>query len=79
MKIADRLRRGADGDDYSYYNSRDLRDGANAIDLLESALTRLVDRYTMLVNCGDCGNWDPEKEPDVIFARAALAKLRGEA
>lgn len=40
---------------------------------LSSALTALLDHYLQLVNCGDCGNWDPEIEDVVIEARAALA------
>jgi hypothetical protein len=36
------------------------------------ALEGLLKRYTSLVNCGDCGNWDPETEPEVIQARRAL-------
>jgi hypothetical protein len=42
---------------------------------LEAALAALLDRYVGLVNCGDCGFWDPEKEPEVIAARAALTAL----
>ena len=42
-------------------------------DTLSQALTGLLDRYTALVNCGDCGNWDPESEDEVKAARAALA------
>ena len=38
-----------------------------------SALRELLERYTGLVNCGDCGNWNPEDEQPVIAARAALA------
>lgn len=49
---------------------------ASAPDLLE-ALEGLLDRYTQLINCGDCGNWDPETEKDVIAARAAIHKARG--
>ena len=41
---------------------------------LRTALARLLDRYVSLVNCGDCGNWNPETETEVIAARAALAK-----
>ncbi len=40
---------------------------------LRETLARLLERYTQLVNCGDCGNWNPEKEDEVIAARAALA------
>ena len=42
---------------------------------MREALQALLDRYTSLVNCGDCGNWDPEKEPCVVAARAALAHV----
>jgi hypothetical protein len=38
----------------------------------EAALSGLLKRYTSLVNSGDCGNWNPEEEPEVIAARAAL-------
>jgi hypothetical protein len=39
---------------------------------LEGALAAMVKRYVGLVECGDCGNWDAEAEPEVIAARAAL-------
>jgi hypothetical protein len=51
---------------------------AAAPDLL-AALETLLDHYTALVNCGDCGNWNPESEPEVITARATIAKARGAA
>jgi hypothetical protein len=35
-------------------------------------LAAMVKRYVGLVECGDCGNWDAEAEPEVIAARAAL-------
>jgi len=47
-------------------------------DALVQALTQLLERYTQLVNCGDCGFWDPETEPDVIAARAALQSATGQ-
>ena len=40
---------------------------------LVEALNDILTHYTELVNCGDCGHWDPEKEGPVIAARAALA------
>jgi len=49
-----------------------LDDTAETIARLRSALLGMVDHYTQLVNSGDAGNWDPEKEPVVIAARAAL-------
>lgn len=51
---------------------------SSAPDLFE-ALEGLLDRYTSLVNCGDCGYWNPEAEEEVIASRAAIAKARGEA
>jgi hypothetical protein len=41
------------------------------------ALTDLLNHYVALVNSGDAGSWDPEKEPVVIKARAAIAKAQG--
>jgi len=38
----------------------------------KDALERLLGRYVSMVNSGDCGNWDPETEEEVIEARAAL-------
>jgi hypothetical protein len=46
----------------------------NQIERLRTALDGLLERYTGLVNCGDCGFWDPEKEDEVINARRALAE-----
>lgn len=43
---------------------------------LTEALENLLNRYTGLVNCGDCGFWDPETEEDVINARKALTSAR---
>lgn len=41
-----------------------------------SALESLLEHYTFMVNSGDCGNWDPEKEEVVIAARAALKGIQ---
>lgn len=49
---------------------------AAAPDLLAS-LRVLVGVYVALVNSGDCGNWNPETEPQVIEARAAITKAEG--
>jgi hypothetical protein len=38
------------------------------------ALNKLLVRYVELVNCGDCGSWNPEEEFEVKHARTALAK-----
>lgn len=45
---------------------------------LYAALDGLLEHYRQLVNCGDCGNSDPEEEDDVKAAASALAKARGE-
>ena len=42
---------------------------------LAIALGVLLSRYTSLVYCGDCGNWNPELEEHVIAARAVLAAV----
>ena len=44
-------------------------------DACVAALRALLDRYTDLVSCGDCGNWNPDQEDQVIAARAALAAV----
>jgi hypothetical protein len=49
------------------------------IQRLREALTGLLERYTDLVNFGDWGTWNPEREDQVIPARAALALLDGKA
>lgn len=46
---------------------------AAAPELLE-ALRGMTEHYVRLAGCGDCGNWNPEEEPEVIAARAAIAK-----
>lgn len=43
---------------------------------LGTALEALLERYVQLVVCGDCGNWDPETEEEVILSRAALAEYK---
>lgn len=45
--------------------------------MLLGELVNMVDRYTALVNSGDCGNWNPETEDDVIAARRAIAEVEG--
>jgi len=42
---------------------------------MREALQNLLELYTSLVNCGDCGNWDVEAEKEVIAARAALSAV----
>jgi predicted nuclease with TOPRIM domain len=44
---------------------------------LEAALRGLLTAHVELVNSGDCGNWDPEVEVEVIAARAALDTQTG--
>ncbi len=43
-------------------------------DALWIALEGMTKRYVDLVNCGDCGNWDPEEEAEVKLARAAISR-----
>lgn len=49
-----------------------LTSNLNHDPLLAKALRELLDHYVDLVNSGDAGNWDPEKEGEVAQARAAL-------
>ena len=46
---------------------------ASAPDLYK-ALDALLTRYVGLASSGDCGNWDPETEPEVIAARTLLSR-----
>ena len=41
---------------------------------LGSRLDSLLNRYVELVNCGDCGNWNPEEEMVVKAARRAIER-----
>lgn len=45
---------------------------ARKADALEAAGRALLDHYIELVNCGDCGFWDPEEEGPVTAMRKAL-------
>jgi hypothetical protein len=49
---------------------------AAAPEMLE-ALKVLLDEYLSLVNSGDCGFWDAEKDGFVINARAVITKAEG--
>jgi hypothetical protein len=44
---------------------------------LREALGSLLARYVGLVASGDAGSWDPESEPEVVAARAALNTEEG--
>lgn len=46
-------------------------------DLLE-ALQAFLAMYIEGANSGDWGNWNPEEEPEIIAARAAIAKALGQ-
>lgn len=41
------------------------------------ALEALLAMYVKLANSGDCGNWNPEDEPEVRAARHAIDKAKG--
>lgn len=47
----------------------------DVVEQQREALEGLLLRYNALVNSGDCGNWNPEGDDDVIAARAALALM----
>lgn len=44
---------------------------------LSMALRGMLARYVELVKSGDAGHWNAETEPEVIAARAAIAKADG--
>lgn len=46
---------------------------AAAPDLLE-ALQDLKKMYEQLIDCGDCGNWNPREDKEVIKAHNAINK-----
>ena len=46
-------------------------------EVLADSSKALLERYIALVDCGDCGNWNPEEEKVVIAMRRAFT-LAGE-
>lgn len=43
---------------------------------LSDCLSDMTEHYVSLAVCGDCGNWDPETESEVIAARRMIADHR---
>lgn len=56
------------------FNAMEAACVVNAHDELVAALKGILDRYVGVIISGDCGFWNPEEEPEVIAARAALSK-----
>lgn len=54
-----------------------LAEAAQLAPKLLTALEAMTAHYVALVNCGDCGRWDPETEDEVLVARDAIRKARG--
>ena len=50
----------------------------NNFDDMYKALKDITEMYVDLINSGDCGSWDPEKDKEVMAARKSLSKARGE-
>ena len=46
---------------------------AAAPDLLD-ALVFLKQEYEQLVDCGDCGNWNPRQDNSIVLAEQAINK-----
>jgi hypothetical protein len=46
------------------------------IDDLVDCLSDMTFHYVSLAGCGDCGNWNPEEESEVIAARQMIARHR---
>lgn len=75
--ISERLREGRTaGTDLRWHVTDIHREAADVIDALVAALDTFVSEYVELVNSGDAGFWEPEDEPKVKAARAALALSR---
>ena len=49
---------------------------AATIKELTEALEAMTKHYVDIVNCGDCGSWNPEDELEVKLARALLSKAK---
>jgi len=43
---------------------------------IAGGLEMMTEHYVQLAGCGDCGNWDPEKEEKVIAAREILSQFK---
>lgn len=68
-----------DGDDEFVISEEDRANArliAAAPDMLE-ALEALLAHYIVIADSGDCGFWEPRKEPVVIAAQAAISKATG--
>lgn len=68
---------GIDVDGYAIFMNPDDAVLAAAAPEMLAALNYFLQRHLDLVNCGDCGNWDPETDLEVIQARAAITKAQG--
>ena len=61
-------------------SNQEQEDNAKLIEVapeLLEALQALLKNHVTLVESGDCGFWDAEKEDEVIKARSALKKATG--
>lgn len=52
----------------------ELRSTPTVDEEMLEALRGLLNHYVQLVNCGDCGYWNPEVEDEVVAARAAIVR-----
>ena len=59
--------------DPSHANAALIVRAVNSFEPMKEALENLTKRYCDLVNCGDCGFWEPEDEKEIIASRAAIA------
>lgn len=61
-----------------YYNSDTIIKIENQKQQLLEALEEITEMYCRMINSGDCGNWNPETDKEVIKSRAAIAAAKGE-
>ena len=76
LNILDRVSQKWDRGSFDFGTSEEFFQAVKRVrashDALTLALAALLARYVSLANSGDCGNWNAEKEPVVMDARAAL-------
>lgn len=53
-----------------------MRTMASSLRDMSDCLEDMTNHYAALVNCGDCGNWNPETESEVIAARKMISEVR---
>lgn len=53
-----------------------MKEMAEGLRDVTDCLSDMTEHYVALAGCGDCGNWNPEEESEVIAARKMIAGIR---